>query len=720
MASQPNSQVAKDEHPRHKWTDFEATVLMNLIIRNIHRTGLEKDEFSKLSDSTAPRQKGRNSRRAKEVADPDKLKYVDVATALNRALHKSDYTHDIPVEEVEKLLHFFLRDRKGAIAVIDRQPTARLTRSTHKIWIRGLKFLGTKAEWDNGRKAAEEVKRREDQERRLNVGNAGAIISGDTGAGVADGWGNDTAPAPSGDGWGTEANENNGDASAAASAWGDAMEVDTPAKAANNPKASDEGSGAKANSGAWGSGAADSSKTTVTNAADPWGAAAETTVESNSAAAAWGEPEVSKKVVTTVVAAATDWSVNEDPFATPLPPSLSSAVNNATASSNAWGVSGTSNVTKVQTVTDSDPWNKTSASRTDPVSEDTSNAWGAITGTSTNGLSSTTTEGIGKTANTAADPWGISTESAIPSLRSTANTTADPWGASTEPALPFLQSTMDTTADPWGASAATSAIQPSAMDWGTEVSNVAPANSFTTKSAEKNAPAGALTDKSAPMSFADSWGEPVAHATNLPAITAADGWGEPVANTPYQPVPTTFNEWRDNIEKSHGHNRTLQIVTAAKLNSNEGASTNIRDHGQAQWDKTLAPAPPGWGPTSTTVMNPVAIPSNMPLWASATEEVSPPSGMNSSNGSQNPNRQGSNSDKAPKNSVQTVQIAVAGINPDRLAMLAAAETDDDGASDLETTADGGYSRGKKSFGSSATFGSKDNAIPLKFNRLAGK
>ncbi|ELR08989.1 hypothetical protein VC83_05985 [Pseudogymnoascus destructans] len=695
MASQPDDQPAKDERPRRKWTDFEATVLMNLIIRNVHRTGLEKDEFSKLSDSTAPRQKGRNSRRAKEVSNPDKFKYVDVATALNRALHKSDYTHDIPVEEVEKLLHFFLRDRKGAIAVIDRQPTARLTRSTHRIWIRGLKFLGTKAEWDNGRKAAEQVKRREDQERRLNVGNAGAIISGATGAGVADGWGDDTAAVPSGDGWGTAANENNEDASAAAGAWGDAMEVDTPAKAANDPKASDKSSRAEASSGEWGSGAADSPKAAVTNAADPWGAAVETTVESNSAAAAWGEPEAAETIVTAIAAAAANWSVNEDPFATPLPPSLSSSVNNAT--SNAWGVSGVSNATKVQAVVDSDPWNKTSAGRSDPVSDDAGNAWGTITGTSTNGLSSTTTEGLGKTADTAANPWGTSSESAIPSLRSAA----------------------DTTADPWGTSAATSVIQPSAMDWSTEVSNVAPENSFATKTVEQAAPVRAPVDNSASMGFADAWGEPVAHAPNQSAITAADGWGEPLADTPYQPVVTTGG-WGDSIEKSQGHKRTLQIATAAKLNSSEDAPTNIKDHGEAQWNKTLAPVPPGWGPTSTTVANSGTISTNMPLWASVAEEVSPPSCMDSSNGSRSPSRQGSNSDKPSNNSVQAVQVSGLGINPDRLAMLAAAETDDNEASDFETTADEGFSRGKKSFKSLAAFGSKDNAIPLKFNRLAGK
>ena len=687
--------AAKGQGPRRKWTNFEATILMNLIIRNIHKTGLEKDEFTKLSDSTAPRHKHRNTRRAKEVADPDRFKYVDVATALNRALHKSDYTHDIPVEEVEKLLHFFLRDRKGSIAVIDRQPAARLTRSTNRIWRRGLNFLGTKAEWEDGRKAAEEIKRREDQERRLNVGSAGAINTGANATGVADGWGDDTATAPAGDGWGTAANENNTDASAAVGVWGDAMDVDTLAAAANNPKANHESSHIEAGSGAWGSGAADTSMAVVTNTADPWGAGVESTAESNPATAAWGEPAASETVATTAVAGAADWPVHEDPFATPLPPSLRSYTNKTTAPSNAWDVSGEFSATSGTTVAETDPWNQTSASSTDPISDAEANAWGAITDNSTTGLPSKTTDGPGKTANTAANPWGTSAESALPSL-----------------------STVDTAADPWGTSAASSVIQPSAMDWSTEVSNVAPANSFAAKTVEQAGPFGIPVDKSATMSFADSWGEPVTDALNQPATIAASGWGEPIANTPYQPVTTTAGGWGDNIEKPQRRLRISQTDTTAELDYGDGAPTITNGDGEAQWSKPAAPVRPGWGPEATAVENPVVDSGNVPLWASVVEEVPQSSGMNPSIGVQS--RQGSNPDKAPNNSVHVVPVGGPGINPDRLAMLAAAETDDNGASDFEMTADEGFSRGRKTFKTSATFGSNDNAIPLKFNRLAGR
>lgn len=689
--------ATKGQGPRRKWTDFEATVLMNLIIRNIHKIGLEKDEFTKLSDSTAPRHKHRNARRAKEVADPDKFKYVDVATALNRALHKSDYTHDIPVEEVEKLLHFFLRDRKGSIAVIDRQPTARLTRSTNRIWRRGLNFLGTIAEWEDGRKAAEEIKRQEDQERRLNVGNAGAINTGANATGVADGWGDDTATAPAGGGWGTAANENNTDASAAVGVWGDVMEVDTPFAAANNPKANHESSRIEAGSGAWGSGAADSSTAGVTNAADPWGAGVESTAESNSATAAWGEPAASETVATTAVAAAVDWSVHEDPFATPLPPSLRSYTNKTTDPSNAWDVPGASSATSGTALVGSDPWNQTSTSRTDPISDAAANAWGTITDNSTTGLPSKTTDGFGKTANTAADPWGTSAESALPSL-----------------------STVDTANDPWGTSAVSSVIQPSAMDWSTEVSNVAPANSFAAKTVEQPGSLEIPVDKSATMSFADSWGEPVTDAPNQPATVTAGGWGEPIADTSYQPVTTTAGGWEDNIEKPRGRLRISQTDTTAELDYGDSAPTIINGDGKAQWSKPAAPVPPGWGPEPTAVENPVVDSGNVSLWASVVEEISQPSGMNSSDGFQNLSRQGSKSDKTPKKSVQDVPVAGPGINPDRLAMLAAAETDDNGVPNFETAADEEFSRGRKSFKTSATFGSNDNAIPLKFNRLAGR
>ncbi|KFZ12618.1 hypothetical protein V502_07008 [Pseudogymnoascus sp. VKM F-4520 (FW-2644)] len=697
MDAPSTDKATKGQAPSRKWTDFEATILMNLIIHNIHKTGLEKDEFTKLSDSTAPRHKHRNTRRAKEVADPDKFKYVDVATALNRALHKSDYTHDIPVEEVEKLLHFFLRDRKGSIAVIDRQPTARLTRSTNRIWRRGLNFLGTKAEWEDGRKAAEEVKRREDQERRLNVGNAGAINTGANATGVADGWGDDTATAPAGDGWGTAANENNTDASAAVGVWGDVMEVDTPVAAANNPKANHESSRVEAISGAWGSGTADSSTAVVTNAADPWGAGVESTVESNSATAAWGEPAASETAATTAVATAADWSAHEDPFATPLPPRLRSYTNTTTAPSNAWDVPGASSATSGTAVVESDPWNQNSASSSDPISDVASNAWGTITDNSTTALPSKTTDGPGKTANTAADPWGTSAESALPSL-----------------------STVDTAADPWGIGAASSVIQPSAMDWSTEVSDVTTANSFAAKTVEQVGPAGTPVDKPATMNFDDSWGEPVTDAQNQPVTVAAGGWGEPIADTTYQPVTTTAGGWGDNFEKPQGRLRISQTDTTAELDYGDGAPATINGDGKTQWSKPAAPVPPGWGPEPTAVENPVVDSGNASLWASVVEEVPQPSGMNPSDGFQNSSRQGSKHDKTPNKSVQGVQVAGPGINPDRLAMLAAAGTDDDGVSNFETAADEELSRGRKSFKTSATLGSNDNAIPLKFNRLAGR
>ncbi|KFY50267.1 hypothetical protein V496_09462 [Pseudogymnoascus sp. VKM F-4515 (FW-2607)] len=642
MASQPNDNPTKDQGPRRKWTTFEETVMMSLIIRNIHKTGLEKDELSKLSESTAPRQKHRNSRRAKEVGDPDTLKYVDVATALNRALHKSDYTHDIPVEEVEKLLHFFLRNKKGAIAVIDRQPAARLTRSTHRIWNRGLNFLGTIAEWKGGRKATEEVKRREDEERRMNVGNAGAITSTADGAGVAAGWGDNTAAEPSGDGC-----------------------------------------------GAWGSGAANSSTTAAAVAADPWGASVEVIVESNSATAAWGEPEASETVATTAVAAAADWSVNEDPFATPLPPSSGSYMNKTAISHNAWDI-GAPSASNVPAMVESGLWNETPAGRTDPSSDFTSNAWGGMTENPRIALSSITPHGPGKTADTGAKLWGTSAES--------------------------LRSITDTAGDPWGTSAASSVIQPSAMDWGPDVSNVTLANSFATKTAGQ---AGSL-EKPAPTSFADPWGDPAADEPNHSATIVATGWGEPMADTPYQPVATAVVGWGDDTEKSQGNMLTSQTAITAERNHSEAAARTISGDERARWNKFAAPAPAGWGPAPTVVENPV-VDSGSASWASVIDEISPPRGMNSSNDFQNPSRQGSNSDKESNRSNQVVQVAGPGINPDRLAMLAAAETEDDEAPNFEPTAEKESSRGRKGFKNpSATFGSNDNAIPLKFNRLARK
>lgn len=684
MASQPVDKPSKDEGPRRKWTNFEASVLMSLIIRNVHKTGLEKDEFSKLSDSTALRPKHRNTRRAKEVADPDRLKYVDVATALNRALHKSDYTHDIPVKEVEKLLHFFLRDRKGAIAVIDRQPTARLTRTTHKIWARGLKFLGTKAEWDNGRKAAEEIKRREDQERRLNVGIAGAITSTANATGVHDGWGDDTAAALSGgDGWGTVENENNTDAFVVAGVWGDVMKVDTTAI---NPKAHHGTSIAKDNYGAWGLGAADSSAAAVTNATDPWGAGAESTFESSSATAAWGEPEASE-TVTTTIAAASDQFVHEDPFATPIPPSLSSSVNKATIPSNAWSTAITSDTTNPRALIEFDPWNQTSVSRADPVSKITEDAWRTTTGDRGAGVPSTATNGTGKPEDTSADPRG----------------------AGAEPTAPSLHNIADTAANPWDTSAPPAAIQTSPMDWNTKVSDVTRANPFDTKVAGETISA---------HRAANPWGESVNDVQVQSAIAATSGWGPSVPDKSHQHVIAATDGWRDSIEKSQGRTQASQTATTASLSHGEGAMTKIKVHGEIQRSKTPPPVPPGLGPAQTTLKNPAVDAGSMSM--SVVEGIFQPSGMNSSNDFRNPSHHGSNPDKVPNISAQAVQVDGSGINPDRLAMLAAAEEDDNETSDFETTVGEIFSHEKKAFSPSATFGSKDNAIPLKFNRLAGK
>lgn len=165
---------------------------------------------------------------------------------------------------------------------------------------------------------------------------------------------------------------------------------------------------------------------------------------------------------------------------------------------------------------------------------------------------------------------------------------------------------------------------------------------------------------------------------------------------------------------------TSQTAITSERNHREAVATTISGDERARWNEPAAPAPAGWGPAPTVVENPV-VDSGSASWASVIEEISPPRGMNSSNDFQNPSRQGSNYDKESNHSDQVVQVAGPGINPDRLAMLAAAETEDDEASNFEATAEKESSRGRKGFNNpSATFGSNDNAIPLKFNRLARK
>ena len=71
-----------------------------------------------------------------------------------------------------------LSEKKGAIAVMQRQKTERMTRFMKQIWKRGTGFTGDKEEWNAGRK--EEVEGLE----KKRVEGTFTIAMGDVGDGL--------------------------------------------------------------------------------------------------------------------------------------------------------------------------------------------------------------------------------------------------------------------------------------------------------------------------------------------------------------------------------------------------------------------------------------------------------------------------------------------------------------------------------------------------------
>lgn len=109
-----------------RWTEFELRTVLSLLCKGIHRS-------------------------------TDALGF---GTALNNALNAGHHELDIPVDDVRDLLAWVYRRKKAAVAFIDRQITARITRTAVRVFARDLGFDGTLREWVvEGRREREAMKR---------------------------------------------------------------------------------------------------------------------------------------------------------------------------------------------------------------------------------------------------------------------------------------------------------------------------------------------------------------------------------------------------------------------------------------------------------------------------------------------------------------------------------------------------------------------------------
>lgn len=105
-------------------------------------------------------------KRSKKNDDPGHAKrhaHLEVATALNNAVHKNDYESDIPKQEVSRMIDQLLEERKAILGpggYMDRATRGRITRGLKRMWDRPTKFdfNGSKGEWKRGRKEKEMAK----------------------------------------------------------------------------------------------------------------------------------------------------------------------------------------------------------------------------------------------------------------------------------------------------------------------------------------------------------------------------------------------------------------------------------------------------------------------------------------------------------------------------------------------------------------------------------
>lgn len=108
------------------------------------------------------------SKRRKRSDSPGQDKrhaHLEVATALNLAVHGNDFNKDISKREVSWMIDKILKDRKaimGFNGYIERNSPGRITRGLKRMWDKNSKldFDGSEFEWRNGRKAKEMEKAR--------------------------------------------------------------------------------------------------------------------------------------------------------------------------------------------------------------------------------------------------------------------------------------------------------------------------------------------------------------------------------------------------------------------------------------------------------------------------------------------------------------------------------------------------------------------------------
>jgi hypothetical protein len=172
----------------HEWTKFEIHTLLCLMSRNVHIRGLPVPGGEQQGTAMAAGGSSRKSKKKRaELPHVSKRSaHMDVATALNRALNGLNISQDIDHREVSTMIDKIVIEKKGSLAVVQRQKPKRMTRFLKHVLRRNIGFTGDGEEWDAGRK--EEVGKLESEkaERGFTMAMAGvsdAVLGGGDGLG---------------------------------------------------------------------------------------------------------------------------------------------------------------------------------------------------------------------------------------------------------------------------------------------------------------------------------------------------------------------------------------------------------------------------------------------------------------------------------------------------------------------------------------------------------
>ncbi len=174
----------------HEWTNFQVRYLIALMAKSYHEYG-DRAADESYKDKKQRIERKRQFNKSLGVADDATMRhwaFQDVTESLNMwCISAND--DEISAQDVKEMIYRLVIERKGAYKFTQAQDAGgRLTRTIAMVWKKRIDFDGSMKEWDNGREAALEAKRAQDEESDRNPAAVGAVSETTNVAGIQTGW----------------------------------------------------------------------------------------------------------------------------------------------------------------------------------------------------------------------------------------------------------------------------------------------------------------------------------------------------------------------------------------------------------------------------------------------------------------------------------------------------------------------------------------------------